>query len=193
MRGWRGAPAPQEGVGHPISRPPDISRRYVLFSSSCPLLHSPIFFSLLACINVYTFSIPDIPKYLTNSNVQIVGDSAPLRRCTGDLGVGSSCSFCTWECADDGARARAKRQKHEVEHFYSFICLGCGLTHVDWENLRRLHGDAGVEFKACSDNHRVICIQRWGWELFVSWLARSGRDVSSERFTQNQYGFVVMR
>ena len=139
------------------------------------------------------FFISAIPKYLMDSNVLIVGDSAPLRRCTGDLGVGSSCSFCTWGCADDGARARSKRQKHEAEHFYSFICLGCGVTHVDWENLRRLHGDAGVEFKACSDNHRVICVQRWGWDVFVPWLARSAHDISVERFTQNQYGFVVMR
>ena len=116
-----------------------------------------------------------------------------MRRCSGDTGVGSSCLFYTWGCADDGARARAKRQKHEVEHFYSFICLGCGLTDVDWENLRRLHGDAGVKFKTCSRNHRVICVQRWGWDVFVPWLARSAHDISAERFTQNQYGFVVMR
>ena len=139
------------------------------------------------------FFVSAIPKYLTDCNVLIVGDSTPLRRCSGDTGVGSSCSFCTWGCADDGARARAKRQKHEAEHFYSFICLGCGLTHVEWESLRRLHGDAGVQFKTCSEAHRVICVQRWHFDVFGEWLRRSGENFPLERFTQNQYGFVVMR
>ena len=104
-----------------------------------------------------------------------------MRRCTGDPGEGSK------------RPAGAKRQKHEAEHFYSFICLGWGLTHVNWENLRRLHGEAGVQFKACCEAHQVICVQRWNFDLFGSWLARSENGIGLERFTQNQYGFVVMR
>ena len=131
------------------------------------------------------------PLYVRNANIEIVGGSLALRQCCGDTSGLATCRFCPWETrAVDTTRYDGKRSRHEVEHFYSFICLRCGFTELSWEELRRYHGEQR-SVQTCISSDKLIAVRRWQHNAFADWV-RQKDNVTLEDFQMNPHGYIFM-
>ena len=135
-----------------------------------------------------------IPTFITKAYGEIVGRSEAARKCWGDGGGRATCSFCEWRTSSgQPARFAAKRQKHELEHFYSVICVGCKLTHLGWEELRRLHKQfRSGNIDRCIEAHNLIVVRRWNFQGLLDWL-RNRPDLNPNSFEMNPHGFIFMK
>ena len=118
----------------------------------------------------------------------MVGGTEAARKGWVDGGDRAACSFCEWRTTSGlPAHFAIKIQKHELEHFYSVICVGCRLTHLGWEELRWLHKHFREgDIDRCIEARNLIVVRRWNFQGFLEWV-RGRPDLDPDSFELNTY------